>query len=104
MKAGAIIHWAIPIYLICGYVSAYRLARRQMVTQSFNQQPSKWKLWSGISLMCLMPLCALLAILESWNESVIPLLIGSTMNLFWFYAGCRLYMAGKGFTSSFTTQ
>ncbi len=102
MKAGAIIHWAIPICLLCGYVSAYRLARRQMVMQPIDLQRSKWKLWSGISLMCLMPLCALLAILEAWNDSIIPLLIGSTVNLFWFYAGCRTYMAGKGFTSSLT--
>ena len=92
MKVDNIFHLLLPIYLVVGYWQAYRIARHSVDTDLSIRQSSKVGLWSGRFMMVLMPASALFAVFDTWEGPVFPLFLGATVNIFWFFGGCRLVM------------
>lgn len=88
MKANDFLRLALVFYVLGGYVVARRYAERSI--KSVEPQRSVRPLIRAGSwlLLVVMPLSAITAFCVTWHESIFPLIVGSTMNVFWFYAGC----------------
>jgi len=85
MKPNDLLHLALVLYVLGGYIAAYRYARQKVGTKRSNSSLIRASSWF---LLIVMPLSAITAFYASWHDSFFPLLVGATMNVFWFYAAC----------------
>jgi hypothetical protein len=88
MKTGAIAHFALGVYVFVGCISAYRLAKSTLKKSGSTWAPSPLSRLAMKSLFVIMPISAVAAFSVGWHAPILPQLIGGTMNMVCFYAGC----------------
>jgi hypothetical protein len=82
------LHLTLVLYVLAGYVAAYQYARHSFKRIGARRANSSLIRVGSWFLIIVMPLFAITAFYASWNGPFFPLLVGATMNVFWFYAAC----------------
>jgi len=99
MKLSDLIHLLPLAYLTAGYISAYFMAQRSIADNPLKQQPSRAGLWSAKFMLVLMPFSGIFAAIDTWDAPALPLvlglLLGGSLNIFYFFGSCRIIMANK---------
>jgi hypothetical protein len=98
MSFQTVAHLVLPLYIIAGYISAYRMAKR--TAHSPSARSGAVKRWGARLMVLLMPLTAFDACYAEWNASIslgeiFAIMVGMSMNLLFFYSGCITLMADK---------
>jgi hypothetical protein len=88
-----IVHIALPVYVLAGYFSAYRMARRTVEENPSTARPGRVTRWAAMSMLLIMPVAAFSACYQEWSASItlgelLGIMIGATMNIFFFFGGC----------------
>ncbi len=99
MRLSVLLHLFPLVFLTAGYIFAYRLAQRLVATNPLKQPPSRIALQSARVMLVLMPFSGIFAVIGTRDAPVLPLivglLVGGTMNVFYFFGSCRTNMANK---------
>ena len=88
MKPDDFLRLALVLYVLGGYIAGYRYARRSLEKAGAKRSNSPMVRAGSWFLLVVMPLSAIAAFYANRHDSFLPLLVGATMNVFWFYAGC----------------
>lgn len=95
MELNTIAHVALLLYVFGGYILAYLYAKSTVKKQAFTWVPGQISLFAAKVMTVLMPLAAIAAFTAEWHGPILPSLIGGSMNVIWFYAGCFGVLAGR---------
>ncbi len=94
MKYDTLLRSGFTFYLLVGYVSAYYYAKRSTRKTQADLRRSSLARAGSWALIVLMPFCAASALYGIRDILLAPLLIGATINVFWFYSGCSGLLQG----------
>lgn len=95
------VKFVLPFYILAGYLSGYRMARRaaQERTSSYVRL-GRASRWGAMFMVVLMPVTAFSACYEEWNAilslgELFGIMIGVTMNLTFFYGACYVLFGSR---------
>ena len=103
MKFDVVGHLALALYVLVGYVSAYHDAKGRMEKYGSTWLPGPLSRLAAKFLVVMMPVLAILAFLLIGTLQSFLQLIGNTMNVGWFWAGCLAILAKKRVPAEQTT-
>jgi hypothetical protein len=96
-----VVKLVLPLYILSGYLSGYRMAKRaaQQRTSSYVR-PGQVSRWGAMFMVVLMPVAAFSACYEEWSAptsvgELFGIMIGITMNLLFFYGGCNILFGSR---------
>ena len=69
-----VVHTALPVYVLAGHFSAYRIAKRTVKENHSTARPGRVTRWAGMSMLVIMPVAAFPLATKS---GALPLLLGS---------------------------
>ncbi len=95
MKLHTVLNDCLALYVVTGYISAYRYAKHYLMKDGAKQKSSSIIRISSLILLVVMPLSAASALYERRDVPFIAVLIGATMNIFWFFGGCIGLLRGS---------
>jgi hypothetical protein len=89
----------LALFLVAGYLSAYRHAKDSAATGAAHRSTNSLRRAASIVLCVVMSLSAATALCSDWDGpfllQLFASLIGLSVNICWFYAGCVGLIATK---------
>ena len=91
----------LPFYILAGYLSGYRMAKRAAHGRTSSYfRPGPVFRWGAMFMVVLMPVAAFGACYEEWSApislgKVFGTMIGITMNLLFFYGACTVLFGSR---------
>jgi hypothetical protein len=92
-----VVKLVLPLYVLAGYLSGYRMAKRAAQEKTSYVRPGPVSRWGAMFMVVLMPVAAFSACYEEWSAPIslgelFGIMIGITMNLLFFYGGCTVLL------------
>lgn len=95
MKLDLLLRCGLAVYYVAGYVSTYYYTKRSLMAVESQRRRSSLARTGLWLIVILMPISAAFALFDSQDAPIFALLIGATMNICWFYAGCLGLLRGS---------